>query len=154
MKLILTAILLFTSLGYSKPTKSNDTKSIKQKNSRKISNANITANEYSLLIFGFGSLDKSNIDKNFKSAFEATEKFSDIKILSENDLPLVVSVLKALVLMDPLDPSRTAPQMLTESFHANNLIYKKAFKQLSAQDQKIMSDIITVFGAPNKKGNG
>ncbi len=154
MKLLITTILLFTSLGFSKPTKSNDIKSIKQKNSRKISNANITANEYSMLMFGFGGLDKSNIDKNFKSSFEGIEKFSDMKVLSENDLPLVVLVLKALVLMDPLDPSRTAPQMLTESFHANNLIYKKAFKQLSTEDQKIMSDIITVFGSPNKKGNG
>lgn len=146
MKLLIATILLFTSLGYST--------NIKQKNSRKISNANITANEYNALLSGFNSLDKSNIDKNFKSAFDGVEKFSEVKLLTENNLPLVILVLKALVLMDPLDPSRTAPQMLTESFHANTSIYQKAFKQLSSDDQKIMSDIIKVFGAPNKKGNG
>ncbi len=151
MKLLITTILLFTSIGFSADVKS---KNLKNKQARKISNANITANEYSLLMFGFGSLDKSNIDKNFKSAFDGVEKFSEVKLLTENNLPLVILVLKALVLMDPLDPSRTAPQMLTESFHANTSIYQKAFKQLSAEDQKIMSDIIKVFGATNKKGNG
>ena len=150
MKILVATILLFTNIGFSADIKS---KNLKPQQARKISNANITANEYNALLSGFNSLDKSNIDKNFKSAFDGIEKLSEVKLLTENNLPLVVSVLKALVLMDPLDPSRTAPQMLTESFHTNNLIYKKAFKQLSPEDQKVMSDIIKVFGAPNKKGN-
>ena len=151
MKLILTTILLFTCLGYSADIKS---KKLKTKQVRKISNVNINSAEYTAVLAGFNSLDKSNIDKNFRSAFDSMEKFSEINLLTENELPLVVSILKALVLMDPLDESRTASQMMTASYHRNTLIYKKAFKQLSAEDQKVMSDIIKVFGSPDKRGNG
>jgi hypothetical protein len=160
MKLFFTVILLFTSIGFTKTkalepkanlAKTTVSKSDKKKSDRKISS---TSDEYNTLLSGFSGLNKSNIDKNFNAAADGIEKFSEVKLLVPENTPLVILVLKAVVLIDDLDPSRSTPQMLTGSYHTNKTIYQEAFKSLSTDEKKIIKEIFEMFGGPDKRGNG
>lgn len=106
------------------------------------------------LLANLQSIDNTNIAKNFRPSLETIEKFSEIKTLTEKDTALVVSVLKVIALMDPLDKSRTAPQMLAESYSLNKKIYRLAFLKLTSNEQKINSEIFKILDSMYFNGNG
>ena len=64
------------------------------------------------LLQNFKSIQPQMLAQNAKNIVSEIEKFSEIESLNTNDLELTVYALKTLVLIDSLDRSRSAVQML------------------------------------------
>ncbi len=106
------------------------------------------------LLQSFKSVQLQTMFQNVKSIVSDIEKFSEIETLNSNDLELTVYALKTLVLIDQLDRSRSAVQMLAPSFSKNKGIYQYAFKKLSESERKIVLEYYQMLERLNSSGQG
>ena len=111
-----------------------------------------TSNE--ILLQKFKSIQVQNVQQNLKNIFSDLEKFSEIEMLNTNDLELAVFALKALVVVDTYDRSRSAVQMLAPSFSKNKGIYEYAFKKLSDSEKKNVFEFFQMLERLNTNGQG
>lgn len=105
------------------------------------------------LLQNFKSLQQPH-PESVKSIVSDIEKFSEIEILNANDLELTVYALKTLVLIDQLDRSRSAVQILAPSFSKNKGLYEYAFKKLSESEKKTVFEFYQMLERLNSSGQG
>jgi len=139
-KIIFVFIFILATHGFTKPAVTNNT--------------NDLVNEKSILLNNVEKINSKNIKDNLKSVVNNIEKFSEIEKLSEADLDLTVSILKALVLIEPHDKSRTSAQMLASSYGSHKQIYQLALKKLSKSEKKEITEIFKMLEHLNSRGHG
>lgn len=137
LKFILIFSLLFTFL-LTVPSAQAETVTVTKKN----------------LFIEFQKVNSENIKVTIKEVFNGLNKFSEISELTVDDVELVASVLKTLVIFNTYDPSRTAEQIMTESYIKNEAVYKLAFERLSLSEKKILDSMFSMLKRLNSKGNG
>lgn len=106
------------------------------------------------LLQSFKNVQPQILAQNVKSIISDIEKFSEIESLNTNDLELTVYALKNLVLIDSLDRSRSAVQMLAPSYSKNKGIYQYALKKLSESEKKIVLEYFQMLERLNSSGQG
>ena len=106
------------------------------------------------LLQNFKSIQPQMLAQNAKNIVSEIEKFSEIESLNTNDLELTVYALKTLVLIDSLDRSRSAVQMLASSYSKNKGIYQYALKKLSESEKKIVIEYYQMLERLNSSGQG
>lgn len=91
------------------------------------------------------------------SVMDDIQTLSTLELDPKLDLPLVKNALLTLIVLeDPVDgdPSRTAVQILSQSYSKNEKIYLEARKQIKTAKKKELAEIMKVLKSFYSEGNG
>lgn len=73
------------------------------------------------------------------------EDFGDKEKIKENEIEDLVRILKDLLVLEKIDPSRTALWALDESYKNNKIVYNHAIGAFSKEDQKKLHDLMKLL---------